>query len=189
MLLLEDMNQKLGHHEAKNEYFINNGWRALRVRLPFGDYMIVDEDELEERGKRGIDVHFTFGWRSFTPHVSVDTKADIAELAADLINDHKRFRSECVAAHEHDCNLIIMIETTEVSSIAELAEWKERKADFIKRNGKERRDGAKLAKVMHAMNAKYGVRFDFIPPDKAGERVIYLLEKGETWAKAQQRLP
>lgn len=161
-VLFEDTRQKPSQHILKNEYFAANGFTVERTKLYVGDYMFPG----------GV--------------TTVDTKADIYELASNLKQQHERFRRECVRAKEAGYQLIVLVENVDnVSTLYDLADWIEPMAHFMERKHKSRGKvkvrftGTSLYKACKTMSVKYGVQFAFCPPARAGERVIELLKGGE----------
>ena len=151
--LIEDTRQKIGKHIIKNEYWQRSGHSVIRCQLPFGDYVKM-------------------------PTVAVDTKADIYEIAQNLIHDHERFRNECIGAYQCSCQLVILIENLDgVKNLSDLARWKENRLHFASRGGKQRFIGSRLVKIMNTMTERYGVRWEFCTPKEAGRRVIEILDE------------
>lgn len=161
-VLFEDTRQKPSQHTLKNEYFKAEGFTVERTKLYVGDYM------------------FPGGT------TTVDTKADIYELASNLKQQHERFRRECVRASEAGYQLIVLVENVDdVSNLYDLVDWIEPMDHFMARKRKSggrvkvRFTGTSLYKACKTMTERYGVRFAFCPPGGAGARVIELLKEGE----------
>lgn len=161
-VLFEDTRQKPSQHTIKNEYFKAEGFTVERTKLYVGDYM------------------FPGGT------ITVDTKADIYELASNLKQQHERFRRECVRASEAGYQLIVLVENVDkVSNLYDLADWIEPMDHFMARKRKSggrvkvRFTGTSLYKACKTMTERYGVWFAFCPPEGAGARVIELLKEGE----------
>lgn len=151
MHLIEDTRQQKGKHKLKHNYWQRLGVNLVRSALPFGDYAVV-------------------------PSVVVDTKQDIYEIASNLINEHDRFRAECISAHNAGCQLVILVENTDgVTDLVTLTRWTESEDHYAKRRGKRRISGKRLASIMSTMSERYGVVFEFCTPNDAGRRVIELL--------------
>lgn len=147
MVIIEDTRQQKGKHELKHSCFEQMGVRLIRNMLPFGDYMIV-------------------------PGISVDTKADIAEIASNIGSDHKRFKNECIAARDAGCQLIVLVENTDgIRCIEDVKEWVNPEIIYRPRAI----TGERLSKAMSTMSERYGVRFEFCHPDEAAEKIIELL--------------
>ena len=82
-----DTRQKRKHHETKEKYFIELGYKIINSKMLVGDYCIPSNGS-----------------------VVVDTKADLSELYGNLIQQHERFHNECVLAQEAGIKLYILIE-------------------------------------------------------------------------------
>ena len=63
MYLVEDTRQQSGKHDLKHSYFTSHNIGVVRSKLPFGDYAPV-------------------------PPVSIDTKANMDEIAANICGKH-----------------------------------------------------------------------------------------------------
>ena len=74
MHIQEDSRQQAGKHDIKHLSFKNAGVEVVRCKLPWGDYAL-------------------------PPSISVDTKANMDEIAANICGkEHTRFINECKAA-------------------------------------------------------------------------------------------
>lgn len=85
MTIIEDTGQKKGEHENIAAHFRQAGVILRRQKLNVGDYIIA-------------------------PKISVDTKAGMGEVYGNLVQDHDRFRAECIRAQEDGTVLFILIE-------------------------------------------------------------------------------
>lgn len=147
MVIIEDTRQKSGMHELKHSHFNEMGVQIVRNMLPFGDY-------------------------AKPPTISVDTKANMEEIAHNIGSDHQRFKRECIAARDAGCQLIILVENTEgISSVNDVHRWIN--PDLIYRP--RAITGERLQKAMFTMSERYGVRFEFCDPEEAAEKIIELL--------------
>lgn len=154
-VIFEDTRQQAGKHEAKHERWRRAGIGIVRTKLAFGDYCL-------------------------PPAVAVDTKASIAELAADIDRDHARFRRELVGARDAGCKLYVLVENEDgVRDLTGLARWVESEEDFERRvNAWRRLDGRRLSKACATMEERYGATFLFCAPEQAPSIVIGLLSGG-----------
>ena len=151
MVIIEDTRQKSGMHELKHSHFNEMGVQLVRNMLPFGDY-------------------------AMPPSISVDTKANMDEIAQNIGSDHQRFKRECIAARDAGCQLIILVENTEgISSVKDVHRWIN--PDLIYRP--RAITGDRLQKAMITMSERYGVRFEFCRPEESAQRIIELLGVGE----------
>lgn len=163
--ILIDTRQQEGKHELKHSYFKAHGLRLVRTKLYVGDYQLVG----------GIQ--------------SVDTKMSILELAADVDQQHERFRSELINARDAGFQLTVLVENSDgVTDLASLAEWVNPRNYINRKRGlRPPMSGARLAKACATMERKYGVRFMFCKPEEAGERVIEILtEEGNRHDEAER---
>lgn len=154
--LLIDTRQQEGKHELKHSYFEAHGLRLVRTKLYVGDYQLVG----------GIQ--------------TVDTKMSILELAADIDQQHERFRQELINARDAGYQLTVLVENEDgVTDLATLMEWVNPRNAINRRKGlRPPMSGARLAKACATMERKYGARFEFCSPEEAGARVIEILENG-----------
>ena len=147
--IIEDTAQKSGKHDEKHEQFERAGIRLIRCKLPFGDYIL-------------------------PPAVSVDTKKGLSEVAYDIVNDHRRFRAECINADMAGTKLIILIEESGIASIDEVAAWENPELQYRQTAV----TGDRLAKSMKTMEQRYGVKFLFCRPEESADVILKLLEEG-----------
>lgn len=147
MAIIEDTRQKSGMHELKHRHFEEMGVELVRNMLPFGDYAL-------------------------PPSISVDTKADMAEIASNIGSDHQRFKRECIAARNAGCQLIILVENTEgITCVAEVHKWVNPEQIYRPRAI----TGERLQKAMLTMSERYGVRFEFCKPEESARKIMELL--------------
>ena len=147
MVIIEDSRQKRGMHELKHACFEEMGVELVRNMLPFGDYAL-------------------------PPSISVDTKADMAEIAGNIGGDHQRFKRECIAAKNAGCQLIILVENTDgIHSVDDVHTWINPEVIYRPRAI----TGERLEKAMKTMSERYGVRFEFCEPHEAAGKIVELL--------------
>lgn len=147
MTIIEDTRQKSGMHELKHQHFEEMGVELVRNMLPFGDYAL-------------------------PPTISVDTKADMAEIASNIGSDHQRFKRECIAARDAGCQLIILVENTDgIACVNDVHKWVNPEQIYRPRAI----TGERLQKAMLTMTERYGVRFEFCQPEESARRIMELL--------------
>ncbi|MDO4801243.1 MAG: ERCC4 domain-containing protein [Prevotellaceae bacterium] len=150
MHIIEDTRQKKGMHEIKHNCFDQMGVELIRNMLPFGDYAL-------------------------PPKVSIDTKANMEEIAQNINGSHQRFKEECVKAKNAGCQLIILTENTVgINSIDEVHTWIN--PELVYRP--KAITGQRLEKAMKTMSERYGVRFEFCTPEDSAKRIMELLNNG-----------
>ena len=85
MELLVDTRQQDGKHRLKHHELEQIGYQLTTCKLDFGDYMLP------------------------AGRVSVDTKANIAEIHGNLTKGHERFRNECQRALDANSVLVVLV--------------------------------------------------------------------------------
>lgn len=147
--LIEDSRQQANKHDIKHLTFQNAGVEVVRCKLPFGDY-------------------------AAPPKVSVDTKANMDEIAANICGkEHKRFINECKAAKAAGCQLVILVENDlGISCLSEVHNWINPRVVYSPNCVQ----GPRLQKAMETISERYGVRFEFCTPEEAGDRIVEILE-------------
>lgn len=148
----EDTRQKAGKHNIKHSYFDENSVNVIRCKLPFGDYAPV-------------------------PPVSIDTKENMDEIAANICGkSHKRFINECKLARDAGCQLIILVENdVGILDISEVHRWTNPRVVY----SPDCVQGPRLQKAMETISERYGVRFMFCRPEDAGQTIMEILEDYE----------
>lgn len=138
MIILEDSGQKIGKHAWKNKVWAKSGIEVMRVPLPVGDYILMNdkvEDVVRRKEHRGIPVKKMDLLGTFD--VSVDTKKDIPELIGNVCGqEHDRFRDELILAQNNGIQLYVVVENkgeyiprtdvwnAAVTDIEKLNDWK-----------------------------------------------------------------
>ena len=154
-VIFEDTRQQAGKHDAKHEWWGDNGFTLVRSKLAFGDYCL-------------------------PPSAAVDTKASIVELASDVERDHERFRRELEGARDAGCRLFILVENDDgVRSLDDLEGWVEGNKSFNRRRAKRRIYGKRISEACRTMEERYGATFLFCPPEESAEIVTSILERGD----------
>ena len=152
MVILEDSRQQAGKHEIKHKCFSNAGISVIRSKLPWGDY-------------------------AMPPAISVDTKASMNEIAANICGkEHKRFINECKAAKAAGCQLVILVENDlGISCLSEVHNWINPRVVYSPNCVQ----GPRLQKAMETISERYGVRFEFCTPEEAAQRIVELINEQE----------
>lgn len=167
MVILEDSRQQLGKHNNIAEYCEAHGIAKIRSKIVCGDYCS-------------------------PPTVSVDTKQGMAEVYQDLIQDHERFRNECVLAQSIGTKLIILVENSDgIRSMDDIEGWKNPRVDeyytkyafalAAKRKGKAIKvpappvNNKRLIRMMETMSERYGVVWMFCAYEDTGQMIERLL--------------
>lgn len=152
MVILEDTRQQAGKHDLKHAYWHEHGVSIERTKLPVGDYAV---------------------WGG---SVSVDTKQDVEEIAANIGGkEHARFREECKLAKRLGAVLVVLVENRDgFTCVDDVTAWVNPNPHKTARSI----EGPRLAKAMRTMSERYGVRFEFCTPEESGRRVLEILSDG-----------
>ena len=146
-MIIEDTRQKKGEHKLKHEYWSKHNVPVLRCKLPFGDYAL-------------------------PPKVSIDTKANMGEIAQNLSNEHRRVANEVEKANAAGCKLVFLVENHEnVKSLEDVRTWKNPRRFTSPKAVK----GETLYKIMCTMQKRYSCEFRFCEPEEAGKIVQEIL--------------
>lgn len=148
MIVLEDSRQKPEKNKHIREQLEHLGYKVDRCKLYTGDYT----------------------W-AINQSICVDTKANMGEIESNLIQDHERFREECVRAKEAGIQLVVLIQDQKIKSVADVFGWYNPR----KRFSPKAVSGRQLAKMMISMESKYAVKFKFCTKDEVGQQIINLL--------------
>lgn len=166
-----DTRQQAGKHVHKDRWFEEHGVETVRAKLDFGDYMVEGSN------------------------VSVDTKRDVAEVAANIGGrQHARFKRECQRAQAAGCRLVVLVENLNgYGSVQDVRSWtnshcsrcihaarmacdpRDASGACPRHGTKKPIQGPRLAKAMETMERRYGVRFEFCHPRDAARRICELL--------------
>ena len=149
-------------------YLERNHLKWLRSKLPVGDYGRMDNLS-----------------------TVIDRKASLAEVEGNLIQQHERFRAECIRAQENGIKLIVLVEAGRAIRRLEdvdtwqnprLARWQE--IDDAHARGRRLNekipsrpplDGPGLRRIMETMQEKYGIEWRFCSTTSVGREICRLL--------------
>lgn len=151
MIILEDTRNKPEKNKHIREQLESLGYKVERSKLYCGDY----------------------AWAT-NQSICIDTKQDLQEVVGNVIQQHERFRAECVRAKEADIQLIILITEPKVTCLADVFGWYNPRLRY----SKKATNGRTLGKILYSMREKYGVQFEFCTKDAVGSRIVELLSGG-----------
>lgn len=167
MTIIEDVGQKQGQHENIRLHCEGKGIILRRQKLNTGDYILA-------------------------PRIAVDTKQGMGEVYSNLVQDHDRFRNECIRAQQDGTALVILIENNEgLRCLDDVERWdnpriydyyhKYAYALAANKQGKNLKVPAppisnkRLIKMMETMTERYGVRWEFCSYEETGAKVVEIL--------------
>lgn len=150
-VIIEDSRQKRGKHEAKRQYFLDQGHIVVRQQMKWGDYGLY-------------------------PSVVVDTKANIIEIAQNLcgsVAERNRFTKEMKTAWTNGITIVFLIEDKRFKDKDDLIGCK------LKLHDGRTIKGEQLMTSMSICEIRYRCEFQFCSPDDVGHRIIEILEGGK----------
>lgn len=170
-VLAEDTRQQPGKHSNVHTFADLNGIRIVRTKLVCGDYTLPTNQS-----------------------VCIDTKQGLSEVYSNLVQDHERFRRECVLAQELGIRLVVLVEEPGIEGIDHVKEWRNPRYErymMLKEAHKHGRylgtklppkaplTSLRLQIMMQTMSEKYGVEWQFCRKSETGLRICEIL-MGET---------
>lgn len=165
-----DTRQKRGKHENIDRWFDLHGVEYEYRKLDTGDYATDD----------------------LSSNILVDTKKGIEELAGDIGRDHARFVRELDRAAEAGYRLVVLVETARpISEIDDVAGYVAKPCRMCEkrrwgncspvatmrctRYRSKPMQGGTIVRMLHTLEAKHAVRFEFVHPSSAARRICELL--------------
>lgn len=155
--IIQDTREQAQKHNHVLDGFKQFGIKVIRSKLPFGDYTRIDNMT-----------------------TIIDTKKDLQEVYNNLIQQHNRFTNECKAAFSAGVHLVILIEQSGISSVRDVAAWRNprvtkwEKLRDAHRQGKRMKEqlspyppvsSERLCKAMQTVAERYHIEWRFC--DKA----------------------
>ena len=113
------------------------------------------------------------------PHVIVDRKQNIAELAKNCTADHERFRRELERAQKANTTLVVLVEQNRYKdrdrwihceSVEDLMLWESPHTTIR---------GEKVYRVLRSWMAKYPLRVEFCDKRNTGRRIYEIIYEGK----------
>lgn len=169
--ILEDTRNQPGKHKNVHKFCADNSIRIVRTKILVGDYALPTSQA-----------------------VCVDTKYGLQEVYGNLVQDHERFRRECVLANEIGIRLIVLVEENGIGALENVGAWKNPRYEryvFLKMAHEQGRylgtklparapiDSTRLQRMMETMSDKYGVEWMFCDKNKTGETLLHILSRGD----------
>ena len=129
--------------------FDKQGIKHITSKLPFGDYMNLDN-----------------------PKVIIDRKQSLQEICGNVCQQHARFKRELELCRDCGCHMIILCEHGgQIKTLEDVEHW-------VNPRLKESPlavSGERLYRIMKTMSSTYGVEFLFCDKRSTGKRIIEIL--------------
>ena len=168
-----DKNQMVGSHGASNRrkhsQMEREGVELIPLRIPFGDYIKINNDIRELIDKVGADkIHK----KDLTDliDISIDTKKSLVEVCGNVCSgQHERFREELKKSNGR---LILLIEESDITELEDVWWWENPRLKYNPRATK----GTALYKSLCTIRDEYGVDIRFCDRKVTGKEIIKILE-------------
>ena len=167
MIIQQDTREQQGKKEHILQYFADNGIKVVRSKLFVGDWTRLDKQD-----------------------ICVDTKQNLAECYSNIVQQHVRFRDECIRAQQCGIKLIILVEDESITDLRGVEHWKNPryiqwckvrsmheagKALNIKQPKQPPLSSIQLMDRMKVMSDRYGIEWQFTPKAECGKRIVKIL--------------
>ena len=167
MVIQQDTREQAGKKEHILSYFAANNIKVVRSKLYVGDWTRLDNQT-----------------------VCIDTKKDLQEVYGNLVQQHGRFRAECIRAAEAGIKLIVLVEQANIKDISDVANWKNPRIHTWeyyhnahehgkllehKISPKPPISSERLSLMMAAMERNYGIEWQFCDKSETGRRIVEIL--------------
>lgn len=176
MIIGVDVNQLSGKHGASNQrkhsQMMREGVELLPLRLPFGDYILVDDriKEIIDRLGGADNVHKKDLKDAIT--LSIDTKKNLTEVIGNICSrQHERFKRELIVSNGR---LILLIEEPDIECLEDVWFWENPR---LKINPKATK-GTSLYKSLCTIQNEYNVEIRFCDRRETGKEIIKILKEG-----------
>ena len=173
MIIGVDKNQLVGKHGASNQrkhsQMVREGAELLPLRIPFGDYILIDEriQGIIRKAGGADGVHKKDLLDAIT--LSIDTKKNLQEVVGNVCSkQHERFRRELMAA---DGRMVLLIEESGIECLEDVYWWENPRLKYNPRATK----GSSLYKSLLTIRDEYGVDIRFCDRKNTGKEIIKIL--------------
>ena len=167
MIFMRDTRDKPGKHANVDEVLRACGHEIVHSKMYVGDITLLNDQS-----------------------TCIDIKQSLNEVETNLVQQHDRFRRECVRALAAHIRLVILIEDEHVYGVDEVSTWenprykrwahlndahKNGRMLYVKIPSRPPIRGESLRKAMQTMTDRYGVEWQFARHDEMAKRICEIL--------------
>ena len=167
MIIQQDTREQRGKKDHILQYFADNGIKVVRSKLFVGDWTRLDKQD-----------------------ICIDTKQDLQEVYSNIVQQHVRFRDECIRAQQCGIKLIILVEDESIKELSGVEHWKNPryiqwckirsmqsvgKALKVKQPKQPPLSSIQLMDRMKVMADRYGIDWQFTTKAECGKRIFEIL--------------
>lgn len=167
-----DKNQLVGSHGASNQrkhsQMVREGVELIPLRIPFGDYIAINDDIMALIRTRGAENIHKRDLLDLID-ISIDTKKNLLEVCGNVCSrQHERFREELLKSKGR---LILLIEEPGIETLEDVWWWENPR---LKKNPKATK-GTSLYRSLCTIRDEYGVDIRFCDRRNTGKEIIKIL--------------
>lgn len=167
-----DKNQLIGSHGASNQrkhsQMVREGATLLPLRIPFGDYIRINDAIQHLIDMSGADAIHKRDLLDLID-LSIDTKKSLVEVCGNVCSrQHERFKEELKKA---DGRMILLIEESEIETLEDVWWWDNPRLKVNPRATK----GTALYKSLCTIRDEYRVDIRFCNRKDTGKEIIKIL--------------
>lgn len=167
-----DKNQLIGSHGASNQrkhsQMVREGATLLPLRIPFGDYIRINDAIQHLIDMSGADAIHKRDLLDLID-LSIDTKKSLVEVCGNICSkQHERFKEELKKA---DGRMILLIEEPEIETLEDVWWWDNPRLKVNPRATK----GTALYKSLCTIRDEYKVDIRFCNRKDTGKEIIKFL--------------
>lgn len=167
-----DKNQLIGSHGASNQrkhsQMVREGATLLPLRIPFGDYIRINDAIQHLIDMSGADAIHKRDLLDLID-LSIDTKKSLVEVCGNVCSrQHERFKEELKKA---DGRMILLIEEPEIETLEDVWWWDNPRLKVNPRATK----GTALYKSLCTIRDEYRVDIRFCNRKDTGKEIIKIL--------------
>lgn len=173
MIIGVDKNQLVGKHGASNQrkhsQMIREGVELLPLRIPFGDYILVDDRvrHVIDRAGGADRVHKRDLMNAIV--LSIDTKKNLQEVVGNICSkQHERFKRELITANGR---MVLLIEEKDIECLEDVYWWENPRIKYNPRATK----GESLYKSLCTIQSEYNIDIRFCDRKNTGKEIIKIL--------------
>jgi len=176
-----DKNQFVGNHGMSNrrKHFQMEklGAELVPLRIPFGDYILIDDSVQEVIDRLGGSENVHKRDLMSVIKLSIDTKKNLQEVIGNVCSkQHERFKRELLKPlSQTDARLVILIEEPGIECLEDVYWWDNPR---LKDNPKATK-GSSLYKSLCTIRDEYNVEILFCSRTDTGKKIIEILTKGD----------
>ncbi len=164
MIIVQDTREQKGKKDHILNYFEREGIKVVRTKMFVGDWTRLDKQDL-----------------------CIDTKTGLCEVYGNLVQQHIRFRDECLRARQNGIKLVILVEEPEIKTLDEVELWRNPRRQkwldlnqqhiagkklYIKQPEQPPLSSRDLMLRMRTMRDKYGIDWQFTTKADCGKRIV-----------------